>query len=172
MAASALQSCSFLRPNTSSRCTPSKSATLASVLKNGGSELNQDLRDQYEEECPSNCEFLRWKHICIYTSCTSPPPPFLHTTHNRYSVSPSLSSLSDSVKQGLRDSLTSSGALNAIVLRFKMELVYIFNACLRFSMTSMDLTTIKNRPQPFLQVIFVHCRQFRCVFSLLLRLGA
>ena len=26
------------------------------------------------------------------------------------------------------------------------------NAFLRFSMTSMDLTTIKNRPQPFLQV--------------------
>ena len=102
VAASALQSCSFLRPNTSSRCTPLKSATLASVLKNGGSELNQDLREQYEEECPSNCESLRWKHICINTSYTSPPPPFLHTTHNRYSVSPSLSSLSDSVKQGLR----------------------------------------------------------------------
>ena len=52
---------------------------------------------------------------------------FLDTTHNRYSVSPSLSSLSDSVKQGLRDSLTSSGALNAIVLRFKMELIYTFS---------------------------------------------
>ena len=69
-------------------------------------------------------------------------------------MSPSISSLSDSVKQGLRDSLTSSGALNAIVLRFNRNQREFVKSCFRFSMTSMDLTTIKNRPQPFIQVTF------------------
>ena len=59
VAASMLQSCSFLKPNTTSRCTPSKSAALASVLKSGGTELNRDLREKYKEECLSNCQFLR-----------------------------------------------------------------------------------------------------------------
>ena len=63
VAASMLQSCSFLKPNTTSRCTPSKSAALASVLKSGGTELNRDLREKYKEECLSNCQFLRWKHL-------------------------------------------------------------------------------------------------------------
>ena len=31
----------------------------------------------------------------------------------------------------------------------------ILKSCFRFSITSMDLTTIKNRPQPFIQVTFV-----------------
>ena len=33
--------------------------------------------------------------------------------------------------------------------------IHFVNAFLRFSMTSMDITTIKNRPQPFLQVKIV-----------------
>ena len=51
------------------------------------------------------------------------------------------------------------------------------NAFLRFSMTSMDLTTIKNRPQPFIQVTFIHScfetwERYKSVFSLLLKLVA
>ena len=57
--ASSLQSCSFLTANTSSRCSPSKSAALANGSSNIGL-LAQSLIDTYEEECPSNCEYLRF----------------------------------------------------------------------------------------------------------------
>ena len=57
----------------------------------------------------------------------------------RYSISPILADLSDSFKQGLRDKVPSGAGVNAIVLKFYMS--------------SMDYTVIKNRPQPFLQFV-------------------
>ena len=60
--ASSLQSCSFLTANTSSRCSPSKSAALANSSSNIGL-LAQSLIDTYEEECPSNCEYLRFYQL-------------------------------------------------------------------------------------------------------------
>ena len=58
---------------------------------------------------------------------------------SRYSISPILSDLSDSVKQGLKDKVPVGAGVNAIVLNFYMA--------------SMDYTVIKNRPQPFLQFL-------------------
>ena len=54
----------------------------------------------------------------------------------RYSISPILV---DSFKQGLRDKVPAGAGVNAIVLKFYMS--------------SMDYTVIKNRPQPFLQFV-------------------
>ena len=57
----------------------------------------------------------------------------------RYSISPILADLSDSVKQGLRDKVPAGAGVNAIVLKFYMS--------------SMDYIVIKNRPQTFLQFV-------------------
>ena len=54
-------------------------------------------------------------------------------------------------------------SLNTILLRLKFIFIKLIKVLLRFSMTSMDLTTIKNRPQPFLQVNPIRKRKSRNV---------
>ena len=154
--ASSLQSCSFLTANTSSRCSPSKSAALANSSSNIGL-LAQSLIDTYEEECPSNCEYLRFYRfkfkfrlspLCSGTLCPQ-ASPVCQTRWNRGcgTLSPpaGLSTQSFSGSTGIKDDFEKS--------------------CFRFSMTSMDLTTIKNRPQPFIQVTFVLVEFYKGFYS-------
>ena len=115
LVATTLLGCSFLPFNNSShrRCSPEDSRVFSSSLSLLAS--HPKVEEMYNEDCPESC------------------------IQTRYSVSPIISDLSDSVKQKFRTRVQSGTEVNLIVMKFYM--------------LSQDTIVIKNIPQPMLQIL-------------------